>query len=156
MDVQAGFFGAESLFFALRLPREVMWLDPERPEELARCRWDLLTLTQGGCASLESIRELFCTCETLLVPGDCPPELVRRVAAETVVTFGMSPRDSLTFSSLEEPVLCVQRRLPRPDGGTVEPQELPLPPLPGPTEELLPLLGARLLQMPLTSQLIPW
>ena len=100
MDVQAGFFGAESLFFALRLPREVMWLDPERPEELARCRWDLLTLTQGGCASLESIRELFCACETLLVPGDCGAALLQRIRAERVVGYGVDRRDSLTLSSM--------------------------------------------------------
>ena len=64
-----------------------------------------------------------------------------RITAETVVTYGLSHRDSLTLSSLAEPVLCVQRRLPRPDGGVVEPQEFPLPDLPAPAAELLPLLG---------------
>ena len=62
--------------------------------------------------------------------------------------------DSLTLSSLTEPVLCVQRALPRPDGTVVEPQELPLPPLPAPAEALLPLLGLWLLQMPLTEGLL--
>ena len=71
--------------------------------------------------------------------------------AETVVTYGLSHRDSLTLSSLTEPVLCIQRRLRRPDGSVIEPQELPLPPLPEPADRLLPLLGAWLLQMPLTG-----
>ena len=57
------------------------------------------------------------------------------------MTYGLSHRDSLTLSSLAEPVLCVQRRLPRPDGGFIEPQEFPLPDLPAPAAELLPLLG---------------
>ena len=82
--------------------------------------------------------------------------LPERVQAEAVVTCGLSPRDSMTLSSLAEPVLCVQRALPRPDGGTVEPQEFPLPALPGPAAELLPLLGLWLLQMPLTEGRFPW
>ena len=70
--------------------------------------------------------------------------------ADTVITYGLSSRDSLTLSSLEEPVLCIQRTLPRPDGAAIEPQEIPLPPLLEPAEQLLPLLGLWLLQMPLT------
>ena len=73
-----------------------------------------------------------------------------------MITCGLSPRDSLTLSSLTEPVLCVQRSLPRPDGAVIEPQEVPLPPLPGPPEELLPLLGLRLLLMPLTEPYLLW
>lgn len=67
-------------------------------------------------------------CGMLLVPGTGMP---RGIQAETVVTYGLSHRDSLTLSSLSEPVLCVQRALPRLEGGNVEPQEIPLPPLPG-------------------------
>lgn len=70
--------------------------------------------------------------------------------------MGLSHRDSLTLSSLSEPVLCVQRALPRLEGGSVEPQEIPLPPLPGEAETLLPLLGMRLLRMPLTAMSAPW
>lgn len=80
----------------------------------------------------------------------------RGIQAETVVTYGLSHRDSLTLSSLSEPVLCVQRALPRLEGGSVEPQEIPLPPLPGEAEILLPLLGMRLLRMPLTALAAPW
>ena len=83
--------------------------------------------------------------------------VLARVRAETVVTCGLSQRDSLTLSSLSEPVVCLQRALLRPDGGTVEPQEFPLPPdLPAPAEALLPLFGLRLLQMPLTEPPFSW
>ena len=77
----------------------------------------------------------------LLLPGDCGANGFR---AETVVTYGLSPRDSITFSSLREPVLCVQRALPLLRGGVLEPQEFPLPGLAG-AEGLLPCVSARLL-----------
>jgi len=93
-------------------------------------------------------------CRLLLVPGEFRPDLAC-IQAETVISCGLSPRDSLTLSSLRSPVLCVQRSLPRLDGTAVEPQEFPLPPLPGPVEEMLPLLGLRLLQMPLTEGWFP-
>jgi hypothetical protein len=103
--------------------------------------WDLLILTR------DAMQKGMCrgSCRLLLMPGDC---CLNGIRAEAVATYGLSPRDSLTFSSLQEPVLCVQRGLPRPDGGMVEPQEFPLPPLPEPAEELLPLLGAWLLMAP--------
>lgn len=119
------------------------------PGALAERVWSLLALTAEGCRRLEGKGPL---CRVLLAPGDCPPSLL--TGAETVVSYGMSPRDSLTLSSLAEPVLCVQRALPRPDGTLVEPQEVPLPPLPAPAEVLLPLLGLRLLHMPLTESLL--
>ena len=94
-------------------------------------------------------------CRVLLVPGDFAASL-EHIQAETVVTYGLSHQDSLTLSSLTEPVLCVQRRLPRPDGGFIEPQEFPLPDLPAAAEELLPLLGLRLLQLPQTKGPFLW
>lgn len=118
------------------------------PEALGERVWSLLALTAEGCRRLEGAGPL---CRILLTPGDCPPAIL--TGAETVVSYGLSPRDSLTLSSLTEPVLCVQRALPRPDGTVVEPQEIPLPSLSGPAEVLLPLLGLRLLQMPLTERL---
>ena len=124
------------------------------PGELAEHLWPLLALSRAGCQDLEG-RERTAVCRILLAPGDCPAAL-EGVRAEAVVTYGLSPRDSLTLSSLTRPVLCVQRALPRPDGGTVVPQELPLPPLPAPAEALLPLLGLRLLRMPLTEGRFPW
>lgn len=121
------------------------------PAELSEQSWNLLALTQAGCQKLER-REI--RCQTLLVPGDCPPALLVCLHAETVVSYGLSPRDTLTLSSLTEPVLCVQRTLNRPDGTALEPQEFPLPELPGSAVELLPLLGLRLLWMPLAKALL--
>ena len=117
--------------------------------ELGEQDWPLLALTPEGCRQAEGGR-----CRVLLAAGDCRAVL-GRVQAETVVSYGLSPRDSLTLSSLTEPVLCVQRALPRLDGTVVVPQEIPLPPLPGPAEAMLPVLGLRLLQMPLAEGFIP-
>lgn len=138
--------------------RPAQW-DPYLPRMSGRCGalrnsqaaggicW---ALTPEGCRCLDG-QEL--RCGMLLVPGEGMP---RGIQAETVVTYGLSHRDSLTLSSLSEPVLCVQRALPRLEGGSVEPQEIPLPPLPGEAEILLPLLGMRLLRMPLTALAAPW
>lgn len=127
-----------------------------RSEELTEHIWPLLALTPGGCRALAERRESGgVVCRLLLAPGDLPA-LPPRLRAETVVSYGLSPRDSLTLSSLTEPMLCVQRALPRPDGGVVDPQEVPLPPLPAPAEALLPLLGLRLLRMPLTDPPFLW
>lgn len=136
-----------------------------RAEGLAERAWPVLALTPGGCRAAAAYRALpespaaaacraVAACRVLLAPGDCPAVL-DLVQAGTVISYGLSPRDSLTLSSLTEPVLCVQRALPRLDGTVVDPQEFPLPPLPGPAEAMLPLLGLRLLQMPLTEGRFP-
>ncbi len=121
-------------------------------KELDERPWFLLALTPTGCLRLGKRKPV---CRLLLASGDCPERLTG-IQAETVVTYGLSPRDSLTLSSLTEPLLCVQRALPRLDGTIIDPQEIPLPPLPAPAEELLPLLGLRLLQLPLNEELFPW
>ena len=108
------------------------------PWAACRGQWDFLVLTPLGCRMLAGQAV---TAAVLLVPGDCCANGFR---AETVVTDGLSPRDSITFSSLREPVLCVQRALPLVHGGLLEPQECPLPGLTG-AEGLLPCVGARLL-----------
>ena len=127
-------------------------LAAESARDLTLRRWSVLALTERGCGALERA-----DCGVLLVPGDRAEAVLARVRAETVVTCGLSQRDSLTLSSLSEPVVCLQRALLRPDGGTVEPQEFPLPPdLPAPAEALLPLFGLRLLQMPLTEPPFSW
>jgi len=125
-----------------------------RAEELEEHLWPLMALTAGGCRALAEGRGRVLVCRVLLAPGEFRPALAG-IRAETVISYGLSPRDSLTLSSLAEPVLCVQRSLPRLDGTAVEPQEFPLPPLPGPVEAMLPVLGLRLLQMPLTEGRFP-
>lgn len=126
-------------------------LAAEDARDLILRRWPLLALTGGAVLPDRA------DCGILLVPGDRAEAALARVRAETVVTCGLSHQDSLTLSSLAKPVVCVQRALPRPDGGTVEPQEFPLPGgLPAPAAELLPLLGLRLLQMPQTGDPFSW
>ena len=102
------------------LPAEICHL--RNAMAVCRKRWDLLTLTPMGCALLPEPAAV--TAGILLLPGDCPRSDLR---AGTVVTYGLSPRDSITLSSLREPVLCVQRTLPLLCGGVLEPQEFPLP-----------------------------
>ena len=83
------------------------WLPPgvrglERKEELAERTWDLLALTPAGLLHTE---KGLVRCRILLLPGGCPLELAAQVRAEWVITYGLSSRDSLTLSSLEDPVL---------------------------------------------------
>ena len=125
------------------LPRDIHC--PETAEALAARSWDLLALTAEGCRLLRAEgREV--ACGTLLLPGEEP--LPPRLRAERVVTYGLSPRDSITLSSLTEPVLCVQRALPLACGGVLEPQagpELDARELPLTAEKLLLLYGLWLL-----------
>ena len=86
-----------------------------------------------------------------------PPELekiedggaVRQpLRACQVVSCGLSPRSSLTLSSLaQRRVLCVQRQLTALDDTLIEPQDIPLPAVWDcwETEHLLLLAGAYLL-----------
>ena len=130
------------------------WAAPQtrrlhKAEELLEQTWGILLLPPG---TVRAIQEVPISCACLLVEGGCPAELLTAVETDHVITYGLSPRDSLTLSSLREPVLCVQRSLQRPDGTIIEPQELPLGTLPMSAEQMLPLLGLWLLQMPLTGK----
>ena len=121
--------------------------------DLSERSWGTLLLPPGTVRAIQAVPV---SCKCLLVEGDCRPELLAAVETGHVITYGLSPRDSLTLSSLREPVLCVQRSLQRPDGAIIEPQELPMGELPLPPEQMLPLLGLRLLQMPLTDRTFLW
>ncbi len=133
--MEGGFFSGGPTGEKL-LPAGIVCL--EDAGAVCRRRWDLLALTAAGCRRLAD-RHL--TARVLLLPGDCAPG---RFQADRVVTYGLSPRDSITLSSLAQPVLCVQRTLPLVWGGELEPQEFPMPT--GETaERLLPWAAARLL-----------
>lgn len=65
---------------------------------------------------------------TVLIPGGLGP-LARSFHTRCAVSYGTSPKDSLTLSSLEGPQICiaVQRELVTVDGAVVEQQELVMP-----------------------------
>lgn len=77
-------------------------------------------------------------CRTVLLP-DSAGSLARSLLADRAVSYGLSGRDTITLSSLEEEKICVsiQREIIRLDGGLVERQELILPREAGQTPELL-------------------
>lgn len=78
-------------------------------------------------------------CRTVLLPGELGGVPLRAASA---VSYGVSPRDSLTVSSREGGALWValQRELVTTDGQIVERQEFPLALKPG--EDELPALAA--------------
>lgn len=100
-------------------------VDGSHPAELAAQPLDLLAVSPGamGWAGAGSI-----VCRTVLLPGGVGA-LARHLRAEQAVSYGTSPRDSITFSSLEGGRLCLalQRELVTLSGGVVEQQELVLP-----------------------------
>lgn len=77
-------------------------------------------------------------CRTALVPG----EIAVPLRAASAVSYGVSPRDSLTVSSREGDVLwaALQRELVTVEGRVVERQEFSLPLAPG--ERTLSVLAA--------------
>ena len=87
------------------------------PAELAGARRELLTVSPAarGWAGAGAV--------------PCGTVLARALNARQAVSYGTSPRDTLTFSSLEGDRLClaVQRELVTLGGAVVEQQELVLP-----------------------------
>ena len=84
-------------------------------------------------------------CRTVLLPGELGSVPMRAASA---VSYGVSPRDSLTVSSREGGVLwaALQRELVTVDGQVVERQEFPLVLAPGERElSALAAAGALLL-----------
>ena len=95
------------------------------PAELAASPLELLTISPGarGWAGAGAVR-----CAAALLPCTAGP-LARALSVRQAVSYGTSPRDTLTFSSLEGDRLClaVQRELVTLTGAVVEQQELVLP-----------------------------
>jgi len=86
-------------------------------------------------------------CTTVLLPGGAG-ELLTRIEARSAVSYGMSPRDTLTLSSREGERFClaVQRELVTVDGTVLDQQELVLRTRPAQDPMLcLALAGAMLL-----------
>ncbi|MBQ9460044.1 MAG: hypothetical protein IJU66_08955 [Oscillospiraceae bacterium] len=94
--------------------------------DAADSTWDILGLARGVSGDLQRAVRTRC----LLLPGDSGASLLRSIRAEQIVGYGLSPRHTLTLSSLagEERILCLQRALVTLDGRLIEPQELSLPP----------------------------
>lgn len=95
------------------------------PAELAPRPLELLVVSPGaiGWAGAEAVN-----CRMVLLPGSAGP-LVRAFEAKSAVSYGTSPKDTITISSVEEEKLClaIQRELVTVNGGVVERQELVLP-----------------------------
>lgn len=87
-------------------------------------------------------------CRYALLPGAAAGAASRFLTAECAVSYGLSPRDTITLSSLEEDRLsmAIQRELVTVDGSVVEQQELKLTRPPGAQPEIiLAAAGALLL-----------
>ena len=95
------------------------------PALLAGLALDLLVVMPGaaGWAGAGAL-----SCRTALLPGGLS-SLTRGLPAGTVLSYGASPRNTLTLSSLDElrSSVAVQREFFTLDGQTVERQELILP-----------------------------
>ncbi len=108
--------------------------------------WDLLALVRPavGAPFPQGLRA-----RSLLLPGDSDASFALLLRAPQVVTYGLSPRDTLTLSSLAgaERLLCLQRSLLTLGGTLLEPQEFPLSSALNalPDEHALLVAGLRLL-----------
>lgn len=104
----------------------------------------LLVISPGAVAAH---LPLPCACRTVLLPGDAGAVL-HSLRAASAVSYGTSPRDSLTISSRAGGQLwaALQRELVTVDGQVVERQEFPLPlPVQGNEGPALAVAGALLL-----------
>ncbi len=101
-----------------------MLLPARHPAELASKPLELLVISPGaiGWAGAGIL-----SCRMVLLPGSAGP-LARSFQAESAVSYGTSPKDTITVSSIEDDQLCVaiQRELVTVKGGVVDRQELVL------------------------------
>lgn len=121
-----------------KLPPGRAWLRTARhPAELSVEALDLLVVAPGatawaGAGAISS--------RTVLLPGSAGP-LARALRSSQAVSYGPSPKDTLTLSSLEGERICLalQREIVTLEGAVLERQELVLPFSPG--GEPLPFLA---------------
>lgn len=101
-----------------------MLVSARHPAELARRPAELLVIAPGavGWAGAGAVRA-----RMVLLPGSAGP-LLRTFEAESAVSYGTSPRDTITVSSVEGGQICIaiQRELVTVRGGVVDRQELVL------------------------------
>lgn len=88
-------------------------------------QFDLLAISPAAASEVAAPLP---PCRLLLLPGT-ETALLRHCSASCVMSYGASPKDSLTISSLDPPLvsLAFLRELPTLTGGIVERQELPFP-----------------------------
>ena len=114
--------------FLGRRREEVRMVEGRHPAEFAGEALDLLCIgpESAGWAGLRAAE-----CGVLLLPGAAGP-LARGLRCRSAVSYGTSPRDTLTFSSLEGDRICLalQREFVSLAGRVVERQEFvaPFPP----------------------------
>jgi len=95
------------------------------------------------CSSMEKRQK----CRILLIP-DTAAKLLRFYEAESVVSYGLSDKSTITHSSISdfETVISIQRELPTIDGELLERQEIALRrPENLAVEKFLALVGAFLI-----------
>ena len=95
--------------------------------EASGVAWNLLALTRSAAAH-RSVGELYA--QNVLLPGDTPSALAASLRAQQAVGYGLSARDTLTFSGFSGTgrQLCLQRSVLTLGNALLEPQELPLSP----------------------------
>lgn len=119
-------------------------LGGDHPADFTSGGLDLLCVSAGaiGWAGLSAV-----DCRALLLPGAAAPR-ARGLRCACAVSYGTSPKDTLTFSSLEGDRITValQRELVALSGGVVGQQEFTLPFPPGrPPLSYLAVVGVLLL-----------
>jgi hypothetical protein len=114
---------------------EYRLLSGRHPGELAVSPLDLLVISPGArsWAGAGAVK-----CDTVLLPGAAGPR-ARSLHAGCAVSYGTSPKDTLTLSSLEGGQICLalQRELVTLTGQVLEQQELELPYPRGSTPEIV-------------------
>jgi len=105
------------------ISRRLRELGRSAPVCFDRERPSLLVVSPGAARRKVQLPD----CRTVLLPGQAG-ELLRARRAASAVSYGPSPRDTLTLSSREGAHLwaALQRELVTVDGRVVEPQEFPL------------------------------
>ena len=113
------------------------------PSEILRGRPDVLVITPGYDAARRENAQKRVSCGILLAPGGTSLDFAD---AQSIVTYGMCPRDTITLSSISDGscVLALQRELLTAAGDILDRQEL-IVRGDGTTDHLLATAGAMLL-----------